>query len=261
MISLFHDMGYMYEEEDKNTDKIPFKLGEESEIERIKRLYKRKYGNDSISSSPFDKDVVAKYNKLIRKGRDHGIYGGNLLYINLCENRTFYREQILQNKDVPNLCFGEELDAFFYYIATVITAHNIWLCADRCKICKKKYEECEKHENCKKYKIYMKYKNNEILRNLIQRNVSQDGVPKRYRISFSSFPFLYLFDLIDSIEPFKQTNWLTDIQISINEKRKEICIKSKDDVFLNKISEIKEWLTPVEVKNGSAIIKLKNESK
>ena len=259
MLSLFHDMGYMYEEQKTNTsENNSFELFNQLEIDRIRELC-NEIGCEFINPSPFDKNEIIGYNNVIRKGKDHGIYGGNLFYRNLCANRERYLEKIRKNIDVPNLYYGKELDVFFYYIATVITAHNIWLRADRCKICKKKYKECEKHKNCKEYQRYVNYEDNEILRNLIQRDVSQGGVPEIYRIPFHDYPFLYLFDLIDSIEPFKQTNWLTDIQISINERRKEICIKSKDDVYLNRISELKEWLTLVDVKKGKVIIKLGNE--
>lgn len=265
MLSLFHDMGYMYEEQKTNkSESNSFELFNQLEIDRIEKLCNESIGCKFISPTPFNKNEIIEYNIVIRDGKDHGIYGGNLFYRNLCENRERYLEKIRKNIDVPKLYYGEELDVFFYYIATVISAHNIWLCADRCKICKCKikYEKCKDHKNCKEYqeyKKYLEYKKHKNLRKLIQEDLLQNGIPKKYRIPFNSFPFLYLFDLIDSIEPFKQTNWLTDIQISINERRKEICIKSKDDVYLNRISELKEWLTSVDVKKGKVIIKLENE--
>ena len=128
MISLFHDLGYMYE-------------GKNSIPEDLYNNFKSY--NDKVKSVPdFYFNVYEKYYEY-RNKKDHGIAGGIVYYSDMCEIRK-------ANKKSNNtyLYWGKNLEEVYHATAWIIIAHNIWFCRegvdDATKIDKYKIKGLEK---------------------------------------------------------------------------------------------------------------------
>jgi hypothetical protein len=177
LICLFHDLGYQYEE-DKNLYEYRA-FCKEHGLEQDFRL---------VAGVPeFYAGVVEPYfNYRIKKCKknDHGICAARVFYKELCEIRKYQENKQKSDKigrgqakkGDPNLSWREELEKVYNYAAWVILAHNMW------------YER----EDGKKAACYKEYG----LEDLRLK-------PGEYKISLEEHPFLFLFCLVDTIEPIK----------------------------------------------------------
>lgn len=178
IMCLYHDYGYIIENGRK--DDPLFQLTENS-TDEIKVLT----GIDTkLFPNPYIKNTVIKY-FFYRNRSDHGISGGTLLLYRLIAN--FHKIETLAGKEDDNTEFIYPLDSniqwwkeydfkFYQYISSIIIKHNIWFA----------YES----------DVKTKYKENG-LENLIIYTDSQ-------KLSFQKDPILFLFCLLDTIEPMKK---------------------------------------------------------
>lgn len=214
MFTLFHDLGYQYDFAPYENPQKPFKL-----LFDLRDEYeKKKEANDISGLNDFVPNIlIEKCNAYLeyRKGCDHGIIIGSLLYEQLRKNREFWKNQ--PDGERPNLSFEDKLDILFYQIASVITVHNMWF---KCK-CN------ENNENPNKI------------------DCDSEGIPLKYPIPSKEYPFLFLFDLVDTIEPMKQTSILPkELKFSIQNKK--IRIESNDAKYIQTLVDMNTWLTKVD---------------
>lgn len=218
MLTLFHDLGYQY-------DFMPHKKRCNSDIENpfilftLRDEYEKNCNKNGMSNFPdfIPNILVEKCDGYLeyRDGCDHGILIGGMLYKQLCRNRNFWKYQPEDNR--PNLSFEDKLDVLFYQIASVITVHNMWFDS----------------------------KSNLESKNPVKIDCDNDGIPLVYPISSKNYPFLFLFDLVDTIEPMKQTTILSK-RLKISIRNKKIRIESDDAEYIRTLVGIKKWLTRVE---------------
>lgn len=106
---------------------------------------------------------------------DHGIYGGYIFYDRFCKNYIKKFKETIHNDvldfTLDNLYFKIEQIPLMAYIADCIVSHNIFT------------------PNESKRDLYINYGLDELCKNV--------------KINFLSNPLLFLFDLVDSIEPIK----------------------------------------------------------
>lgn len=178
----------------------------------------------------FSKALLKNYNKyrLCRFGvNDHGIVGGIMLYKDLCELRK------AKEKEDPIHFWGESLNKDFCIAAWTIVCHNVFMI--------KKGDKNEKCYSCIN------------LGSLIYNDQSR-------AINLIVHPFLFLFCLIDSIEPIKvipDCKMLKKISIRIEDDHisvdcSKLCNVLQDD-YSKRIKGMKKWLMDVN-ENGSEII-------
>lgn len=214
MISFFHDLGYKYE---SNVSNLKIK---DSEL-----FKKQEYSLSECIPSIYGKELCQNYYKF-RNKRDHGIAAGVIFYKELCSIRR-------SGERISNLYYGEDLEEQLYVIGRIILVHNIWFCSNR-----------------KKRKV-KEYTNNGIESLILETNTK--GTPSNYPIVFEDYPLLFLFCLIDSIEPLKATNILSEIDIQCTEN--SIKIITNDDVYIKKLLSLRKWLTRV-IKRGNNVIEI-----
>lgn len=181
-----------------------------------------------LSVPPFYNDVYTKYYKY-REYKEHGIYAGIQFYHDMCKIR--------QEKEKGNhtgLYWGEKLEKLYLYVARIIMSHNIWFINNTL-------------DNRRNGKV-QQYKDN----NLDPLIISNFNESPDYKIKFHEYPFFVFFCIIDTIEPLKSSNCLSNIDIQL--KKEKIIIKSNDKNYCEKILKLNEWLTPTEYKNGEVVI-------
>lgn len=69
---------------------------------------------------------------------------------------------------------------------------------------------------------------------------------------FEEFPIFSLFCLIDSIDPIKNTNFLSKLEFDF--KDASIMINSNDSTYLNKVEKIRDWLLPVKKDSDNKLV-------
>lgn len=227
LMCLYHDYGYVIENEKRNIVEIDFY--KESELEKITNI------NKKFFSKPYDFFTITKYYEY-RKYREHGIYGGTLLFHRLIKN--FKDKAKLPGKNC--FVYDKRNDAIFYaLIASIIIKHNIWYATDDRTI-----EEYEKNK----------------LNSLIIKDQSK-------RLSFEKDPLLYIFCILDTIEPIKafydkekenaveilkNVEFMTDkysIRIRINNVGK--MGEGKVQKYICKITSLQDWLNVSFAYNGA----------
>lgn len=199
---------------------------EESEGEKLKS----RIPSTKLSVPPFYNDVYFDYYKY-REYKEHGIYAGIQFYLNMCNIR-----QEKEKVGNTNLYWRKELDELYQYVAWTIISHNIWFINDTL-------------DNRRNGKV-QQYKDN----NLDPLIISNFNESPDYKIKFHEYPFFVFFCIIDTIEPLKSSNCLSNIDIQL--KKEKIIIKSNDKNYCEKILKLNEWLTPTEYKNGEVVISL-----
>ena len=220
LICLFHDLGYIKEADSEN-----FKHSLKDEVESLKYLPLRR----AAGVPKFYKKIYKNYldytaTKLYHV--DHGIYGGLTLFKDLCEIRARKETEKRNQNDNIDLYWGKDLIKVYNYAAWIILAHNIWFATtprDR--------DQYEKH-------------------NLSELIVTSPG---NYKISCSKHPLLFLFCLVDTLEPQKKI-LCKDLlnSISWGVKRNSLYISFAKDIkncskitaYKKSISELNNWLTP-----------------
>ena len=215
MATLFHDLGYPAEE---NGDKEL--LSNELPLNNTSPT--------NLSVPDFYIDLYSNYYRF-REYKEHGIYAGILFYLNMCNIR-----QEKEKVGNTNLYWGKELEELYQYVAWTIISHNIWFINDTL-------------DNRRNGKV-QQYKDN----NLDPLIISNFNESPDYKIKFHEYPFFVFFCIIDTIEPLKSSNCLSNIDIQL--KKEKIIIKSNDKNYCEKILKLNEWLTPTEYKNGEVVI-------
>lgn len=219
---LFHDLGYAVEDH-KSTSK------KENDMYKdyLKELPRRPNGIPTL----YTKKTLKSYSLLracLHSCYDHGIVGGIALYHDLCN----YRRQVVETfeKIHDGLYWGEELEKDFDFASWVITCHNIWMTNEHSK-------------DVAAYKFFG-------LNALIIKDSYQAKL--KYPISSGKNPFLFLFCLVDSIEPIKvmeSTDNFPKIDIvfdpsdvKLNLSKLPTNLRKK---YAKKILDLDSWLTPV----------------
>lgn len=166
---------------------------------------------------------------------DHGIVGGISLYHDLCA----YRKHVEDTFGVihEGLYWGKELEKDFGFVSWVIACHNIWMINVHSK-------------DAAKYKFWG-------LDDLIIKDNQTNE--HEYPISSEKNPFLFLFCLVDSIEPIKvlkNTEMFSKIDIVFDELNLELSIESLPTNlkkrYAKKISDINSWLTTVQPNDSNS---------
>lgn len=111
------------------------------------------------------------YRKIECKVTDHGIYAGLKMYEDL----------LIIYKQHPG--WNRNLELLYNVASWVVLAHNIWYAKDTDRI------------NCD---LFRKYHLEELI-----LETDLHGVPVKYPILLSAHPVLFLFCLVDTIEPMK----------------------------------------------------------
>ena len=228
LICLFHDLGYA--EENKGKDSAAFsndfsKISPLDDVDGVLALFKKVY--------PY----YFLYRKIEFGVVDHGIYAGRKMFHDLCK----IREEHASNNSNPKL-WREELIQIYNLVSWVVLAHNIWFTLDT---------------DTKKSQMYRKYK----LEELILDTDGKNNVVE-YPITLQDYPFLFLFCLVDLIEPMKKIGdaeccnsidfKLNDNTLTISSELKCNCIEE----YFNNIAKASEWLCGVE-KDTSQGVKIK----
>lgn len=243
LICLFHDLGYVIENSKDSYNQpisksfADFKLSNNSiDLNLIELL-------DPVGVPVFYKDIYEKYFNYIAtrfEKYDHGIYAAFQLFSDLCFIReNEYARQQCPNVNSSNLCWDESLVNIYNYASWIILAHNIW------------YVNEDDNCNSKRYRPKL---NSLILKK------------NERKINLNDHPFLFLFCLVDGIEPskvIKDNNLLDKIQIEI--KKNELVIESNlecgcHEVLLNKAKELSNWLTTTK-RNGNSVSIYLNKTK
>lgn len=219
LIVFFHDLGYAFE-----NHSIPVCEWEQFAA----ALPKRPTGIPRIFS---EKRIerYAKYRHCRFGVYDHGIYGGKVLYNNLCKLR-----EIKSKYDTKNY-WGSDLIPLFALAAWVVTCHNIWFISGR-----------DKNREC--YDSYG-----------LERFIINDG--KRL-ISAKRHALLFLLCLVDTIDPVKSANTdlsiLEKISIGFDDKKIILDFSDADTFDVEKYRNIGIWLTDIEITGNIVSISLEN---
>ena len=231
LLCLFHDLGY----KEETNPTIGY-----SSFDDFKRDNKLS-SLGSISGVPkFYKSVYEQYfnNRIYNENKiDHGIYASFFLYHDLKKHRAEKEKLINENwNNNPNLCYEKKLDLVYNYSAWIILAHNIWFTNTSEKALTERYNQAGLGE--------LVLKENE------------------YKIALQKHPFLFLFCLVDTIEPIKRIKEFSlfdKITLDLSNVN-ELIIESHlscgcHDAVLNQVNSLGKWLIKAEsIDNGVKII-------
>lgn len=223
LISLFHDMGYLIEE-----DKIDQKPKYSSFKDFLASECKNKKLRNFSGVPEFYSGIYKPYFKYRIKEQqinDHGICGAFLLFKNLYEIR---KRKVEKPEPDDKLCWDKFLIEIYNFASWIILAHNIW------------YANCNHQDKVAEYNYYK-------LNKLIRAN-------DEYKIKFEEYPMLFLFCLIDSIEFLKKIKniaLLGKIELGIENGDNEKCrivVKPNltcacNEKVLGSIKDLNTWLT------------------
>lgn len=218
LLCFYHDVGYYYED---NTDSI-------RSLTTLKKDLKIEYSFPSLIGVPsLFQNVRKKYLQYrFEKCRkyDHGIVGSMLFYDRIIKIYKYYKNKFHSDESSfihNNLYWSDSMFKYFQLIASVVLAHNIWF--------KKRGvdPDCDIYENYK-------------LDKLIISNSTR-------KISLNRHPLLYLFCLVDSIEPTKRygVNFLKKIRLIFPQNSSLIFVQG-----LKKNTEVIEWMEKIKLLNN-----------
>ena len=170
----------------------------------------------------YTKEIITNYQKyrLCRWNvKDHGIYGAKVFYDEMCK----LREE--NEKKSSNHFWGKELEKIYHLAGWTILCHNIFFIT-------------ENDPNLSCYKIF---------------NLDDFIGEFKREILLKKHPLLFLFSLVDTIEPLKTLKHLPNlskVNISFNTDSieincKDLCIPFKT-VYKDKIYSLDSWLTNIE---------------
>lgn len=237
LICLFHDLGYAEENKGEKSAVFPTDFNQRNmlaDVDGVPKFYKEVYPFYSI------------YRKLEFGVVDHGIFAGLKMYPNLCNIR---KEHACNNSD-PKF-WRKELEPIYNLASWVVLAHNIWFAKDT------KRQDCD---------IYRKYGLDKLVLETKTEMAEQKHtqVIVDYPIKIEEYPFLFLFCLVDLLEPMKKIgNMECCEKIDINITSRELTITSNLDCacgeqYLKQISEANDWLTKTERDGNVVVFKLTN---
>lgn len=222
LISLFHDLGYPYEN------------GNNLELDD---LFKSPYIDKTQSKEGipnFYNDQLAEDYCIHRKTNDHGIASGLMLYFDLCEI------QKKKEKEISGLNWeNDRLMRKYKYASSIIFAHNIWFAKNTVDI-----------EN---YKI-AKLDDLILIDNQYKIEFKKHPIFFLFCLIDTIEPIKVLKDMsiIDDIKISLKSEGDRKIEIEIN------CENIRNDVlkkeYLDKIKSLENWLTPVKICQNTALI-------
>ena len=222
LICLFHDLGYTLE----------YKRGEHREYKTYDSLKENKVWNDSPVGVPknYNSELLSSYfawRNLGNAGKnDHGICSGHYLYAEMCA----VQKNKMNRKDKK--WWKDELKDIFNLAAWVVACHNIWTVKE------------ENDEDVANYRAAH-------LESLIIGKDKEGNLC--YKIHLREHPFLFLFCLVDSIEPIKvvkDVNLLDKILLDIADEGIKIDVQLTcgcHDKLLDNIRNLNDWLTKASV--------------
>ena len=226
---LFHDLGYKFEEDSEYESLAHFfqkeNLRNLNSPDGVPSFYKKVY------------EAYFEYRISDMKKNDHGICASFLLFNDL---KIIRNEQ--ENSDNKNkkLCWEKSLENVYNFIAWIILAHNIW------------YTNESATKKAKEYQG--------VMSDLILRE-NDKGI--NYKITLKNHPFLFLFCLVDTIEPIKcvrYTGLLEKIEIEIIGDDKIVFQSNLDcgcqDRFIKQVDGLKDWLIGTDVVDNKVSIVL-----
>lgn len=228
LICLFHDLGYSIEDHENYTDFDDFING------KVKYFLKERVGVPS-----FYEDVYQNYfnyrinsrNYFLKKP-DHGICGGIILFNKL--NEILLSKQ--NNINSEGLSWNKKLLNIYRYASWVILSHNIFF------IRKGDIDE-------------QIYKDNNLEALILDNGQTS-------KIDLKKHGFLYLFMLVDTIDPIKKFETFENLSmIKCNIENNLITLEIENDnmriEYFNKVQELKQWLiSDIKEENNSLKIKI-----
>lgn len=207
LICLFHDLGYAIENDgialpEKIINSLP------NRPLYIPKIYSKRNINR-----------YKKYRECRWKVKDHGIYGGEIFFFEMCELRK------KKEKENSDLYWGKKMEKIYAYAAWIIQCHNIFY-----------IKKGDENECC-----YEHYK----LDSFVVDSVSRHILWKKHSL-------LFLFCLIDTIEPIKvsgKTDILDKVKVEYNSSMITLDLSALENndktKYLNKINDLNNWLTDV----------------
>lgn len=238
MASLFHDLGYIYEVSQVDEDCLKMiKKVANSKIWSDYRNYKLR-GNHIPLSYPIQtcKCYFNCYRWHESKKLDHGITAACMLYDSLCKIR---KERSKMPDGSNNLSWDIGLKKVYYIVSWIILVHNIWFSSD--------LEIEEKGDEARRQReIYIQYHFDSLIK-------KKGDV---YPIQYDKYPLLFLFCLVDTIEPLKRGIPLSMIDLNFNNQSIEITIDAHNDKatsYIKELSGLQNWLTKTIKENGNKI--------
>lgn len=229
LICLFHDLGYAIEDKEKFNDFDDFIKG------KVKYFLNERVGVPAFYESVYENYFnyrLKSRNVCIRKP-DHGICGGIILFNKL--NEILLRKQA--NKESEGLYWNQKLINIYRHASWVILCHNIFFI--------KKGDIAEQE--------YLDNKLNALILNEKETT----------KINIKKHGFLYLFMLVDSIDPIKIANTFDSLtnfkfEISNNNLCFEIDDEAKRNDYFKKVLDLKLWLiSDIERVDNKIMIKIK----
>ena len=236
LASLFHDLGYKFEDEDSIKYVSFDEFFEKEKLINLKHSVGIPKLYETIHKGYFNYRAKSENDKIGKN--DHGICAAYLLYTDLCKIRS--EEENSYNK-TNGLCWEESLEDVYNFAAWIILAHNIWYVNESAKCLNESYREAGLE------KLILKPKKNKT--------------PK-YKITLAKHPFLFLFCLVDTIEPLKRVKDFSLLEkISLGIESDKIKIESKltctcHDTILNQANGLNSWLIPTRLKGNIVEIDL-----
>ena len=169
----------------------------------------KRYSKKSLLPAVYTTELVRNYQtyriQCMHK-YDHGIYGGMKIYEEI-KNQTNPRKEIV---------------AVLKVISQIIMVHNIFSCPEDKK---QSVADCYR---CHHLDVLLYHSER----------------PSRL-ISLEKNSLLFLFDLVDSIEPLKEHHLSILSKIQMRIQSTQIDIKTNDEKYINRIKNIHSWLTDV----------------
>lgn len=225
LICLFHDLGYSEENKQQNSRiRVDWVNNQKkpAAFDGVPELYSKIYRQYFL------------YRKIEHGKTDHGIYAGLKMFKILCNIRK-------KHTDNSKGGWKKELEDLYNLASWVVLAHNVWFAKD---------VELEK---CSKYEKYN-------LKKLILPTTKKGDVRKNaYPIRLSNYPVLFLFCLVDLIEPMKRIEKIgccDEIDFEISDNKVKIssdldcaCVKN----YLNEISKAEDWFTTTDFSNKKCV--------
>lgn len=222
LLAFFHDIGYAIEE---NQIKVSF------------NQYSNPKNIDAMLPPIFTDTLFDNYDRYRKKCMnkvDHGIWGGRIMYkeVNKLRAERFRNSggqcQRSASCSCNGLCCREELRDVYAKVARTIMAHNIYFA-------NKDNMECYRCMGLDSL----------IMEPLIKKR-------KTYVISFKESPLLFLFDLVDTLEPVKRqelANALCLIRWRVNKKSITFDLSDlspeQQELYSKQLMGMNSWLTRV----------------
>lgn len=213
LICLFHDLGYVIENnKDKNDKWKPL----------ITSFPKKPKGFPKI----FSKKLIENYDKF-RQCKfdvyDHGIYGGQIFYSELCRIRE---ERELRPGE--HLYWGQEMICVYSLVAWIIMCHSIWTIS-------------EKDSNVKSYRFH---------------NLKKLIIQPNKLITVKNHPLLFLFCLVDTMDFSKISScsdWMIQLKMEFAYNCIQLDLSECPDTKEQPILEMDNWLVNVKKTQNNII--------